>query len=83
MPCALRRIRAISRVAEALAWIEKLKPRRAILTNMHVDLDYASLRARCRPGSNPPMTASASRSVKRVEACKSHRPCVCDATQFH
>jgi phosphoribosyl 1,2-cyclic phosphate phosphodiesterase len=31
-------------VAEALAWIERLAPRRAILTNMHVDLDYATLR---------------------------------------
>lgn len=30
-------------VAEALAWIERLKPRRAILTNLHTDLDYAEL----------------------------------------
>ncbi len=29
---------------EALAWIERMKPRRAILTNMHNDLDYESLR---------------------------------------
>lgn len=29
----------------ALAWIARLKPERAILTNMHVDLDYASLAA--------------------------------------
>ena len=28
---------------ETLAWIERLKPRRAILTNMHLDLDYATL----------------------------------------
>ena len=27
-------------VAEALDWIERLKPRRAILTNLHTDLDY-------------------------------------------
>lgn len=27
----------------ALKWIERLKPRRAILTNMHVDLDYQTL----------------------------------------
>lgn len=32
-------------VADALAWIERLKPRRAILTNLHVDLDYQTLRA--------------------------------------
>jgi phosphoribosyl 1,2-cyclic phosphate phosphodiesterase len=29
-----------------LAWIERLKPRRAILTNMHSDLDYDVLRAK-------------------------------------
>ena len=28
---------------ETLRWIERLKPRRAILTNMHVDLDYETL----------------------------------------
>ncbi len=30
-------------VADALAWIDRLKPQRAILTNMHTDLDYARL----------------------------------------
>jgi len=40
-------------VAEALAWIERLQPRRAILTNMHVDLDYATLR-RTLPASVEP-----------------------------
>lgn len=30
-------------LAETLQWIERLKPKRAILTNMHVDLDYAWL----------------------------------------
>lgn len=30
----------------ALEWIERLKPRRAVLTNMHVDLDYEELRQR-------------------------------------
>jgi phosphoribosyl 1,2-cyclic phosphate phosphodiesterase len=29
---------------DALAWIERLKPRRAILTNLHADLDYETLR---------------------------------------
>jgi phosphoribosyl 1,2-cyclic phosphate phosphodiesterase len=33
-------------VDDALAWIERIKPRRAILTNMHADLDYAELKAR-------------------------------------
>jgi phosphoribosyl 1,2-cyclic phosphate phosphodiesterase len=32
-------------LSETLSWIERLKPKRAILTNMHVDLDYATLRA--------------------------------------
>jgi phosphoribosyl 1,2-cyclic phosphate phosphodiesterase len=30
---------------ETLSWIERLKPKRAILTNMHIDLDYATLKA--------------------------------------
>jgi phosphoribosyl 1,2-cyclic phosphate phosphodiesterase len=30
-------------VADALQWIERLKPRRAILTNLHADLDYEGL----------------------------------------
>lgn len=33
-------------VNEALEWIARIKPRRAILTNMHVDLDYAALTAK-------------------------------------
>lgn len=28
-----------------LEWIEKMRPRRAVLTNMHIDLDYATLEA--------------------------------------
>ena len=31
-------------VADALGWIGRLKPRRAILTNLHADLDYEELR---------------------------------------
>ncbi len=31
---------------DALEWIETLRPRRAILTNLHTDLDYETLRAR-------------------------------------
>jgi phosphoribosyl 1,2-cyclic phosphate phosphodiesterase len=33
-------------VEEALAWIARLEPERAILTNLHIDLDYAELSAR-------------------------------------
>ena len=32
-------------LADALAWIERIRPKRAILTNMHSDLDYEALRA--------------------------------------
>ena len=32
-------------VADALAWIERVKPKRAILTHMHSDLDYEALKA--------------------------------------
>lgn len=31
-------------VSQALAWIERIKPKRAILTNMHSDVDYEELR---------------------------------------
>ncbi len=31
-------------VSDALAWIDRLKPRRAILTNLHAELDYEALR---------------------------------------
>jgi phosphoribosyl 1,2-cyclic phosphate phosphodiesterase len=30
---------------DALHWIERMRPRRAILTNLHTDLDYEALRA--------------------------------------
>jgi phosphoribosyl 1,2-cyclic phosphate phosphodiesterase len=40
-------------VGQALAWIERLKPRRAVLTNMHVDLDYRKLKAELPAGVVP------------------------------
>ncbi len=40
-------------VARALDWIAELKPRRAILTNMHIDLDFSALRLRLPPGVEP------------------------------
>jgi len=33
-------------VDDALEWIERIRPKRAILTNLHADLDYEELRAR-------------------------------------
>lgn len=32
-------------LGEALTWIKRMKPKRAILTNMHIDLDYEALRS--------------------------------------
>ena len=40
-------------LSEALAWIERLKPKRAILTNMHTDLDYDALREALPPHVEP------------------------------
>ena len=40
-------------VDRALAWIERVKPRRAILTNMHIDLDYEELARRLPVGVKP------------------------------
>ena len=40
-------------VAEALAFIEQVRPRRAILTNLHTDLDYDRLAAQLPAGVEP------------------------------
>jgi phosphoribosyl 1,2-cyclic phosphate phosphodiesterase len=40
-------------VDDALAWIAKLKPGRAVLTNLHSDLDFEELRARLPPHVEP------------------------------
>jgi phosphoribosyl 1,2-cyclic phosphate phosphodiesterase len=36
-----------------LAWIERLKPKRALLTNLHIDLDYQTLKAELPAGIEP------------------------------
>ena len=38
---------------EALHWIGRVAPKRAILTNLHADLDYEALRSRLPPGVEP------------------------------
>src|ERR1700690_2689393 len=38
---------------EALDWIERVKPKRAILTNLHSDMDYAALRSSLLLGIEP------------------------------
>lgn len=40
-------------LALTLEWIAAIRPRRAILTNMHIDLDFAELSARLPPGVEP------------------------------
>ena len=40
-------------VARTLDWIATLKPKRAVLTNMHIDLDYTALKARLPAGVEP------------------------------
>jgi len=40
-------------LARALEWIARVRPRRAILTNLHVDLDYATLKAELPAGVEP------------------------------
>ena len=40
-------------LADTVSWIERLKPRRAILTNLHADLDYETLRKELPPNVEP------------------------------
>ncbi|HYM17927.1 MAG TPA: MBL fold metallo-hydrolase [Micropepsaceae bacterium] len=40
-------------VETALSWIARVKPKRAILTNLHIDLDYERLRADLPKGVEP------------------------------
>ncbi|HRO03819.1 MAG TPA: MBL fold metallo-hydrolase, partial [Terricaulis sp.] len=40
-------------VGQALGWIARLKPAHAVLTNMHIDLDYAALKAKLPAGVEP------------------------------
>lgn len=40
-------------LSDALAWIARMKPKRAVLTNLHSDLDYGRLRAELPPDIEP------------------------------
>ncbi|THD80802.1 MAG: MBL fold metallo-hydrolase [Phenylobacterium sp.] len=40
-------------VERTLEWIAEVRPRRAILTNLHIDLDYADLTSKLPPGVEP------------------------------
>lgn len=38
---------------QALAWIERLRPRHAVLTHLNHSVDYATIAGRCPPGVEP------------------------------
>ncbi|MFC5068486.1 MBL fold metallo-hydrolase [Flaviflagellibacter deserti] len=40
-------------LSEALEWIERLKPKHAVLTNLHTDLDYMTLKRQVPPNVEP------------------------------
>ena len=40
-------------VETALSWISRLRPQRAVLTNLHRDLDYDTLRRELPPNVEP------------------------------
>ena len=40
-------------LGRTLEWIARVKPRRAVLTNMHVDMDYDALKRELPPGVDP------------------------------
>jgi phosphoribosyl 1,2-cyclic phosphate phosphodiesterase len=40
-------------VETALKWIARVKPRHAVLTNLHLDLDYQTLKSELPPGVEP------------------------------
>ena len=40
-------------VGQALEWIERLKPKRAVLTHMHIDLDYEALKRKLPANVEP------------------------------
>jgi phosphoribosyl 1,2-cyclic phosphate phosphodiesterase len=40
-------------LAETLEWISRLRPRQAIITNMHIDLDYETMRKELPRGVEP------------------------------
>ena len=40
-------------LGETLAWIARLKPKRAVLTNMHIDMDYDTLQRELPGGVEP------------------------------
>ena len=52
VPVALRDLTQ-EQIDDALSWIDRFKPRRAVITNMHSDLDYEVLRQSLPPNVIP------------------------------
>ncbi len=40
-------------VAESVQWVARVQPKRAVLTHMHIDLDYATLKGELKDGIEP------------------------------
>ena len=38
---------------QSLAWVEQLKPKHTVLTNLHVDFDYETLKSELPDGVEP------------------------------
>ena len=53
MRCATRIIPAHANVEPTLSWIARVKPRHAVLTNLHIDLDYETLKRELPEGVEP------------------------------
>ena len=64
--CARRRIRAISISTRRWRGSRAIKPKRAILTNLHTDMDYAALRAQLPAGVEPAYDGMTVRSASRA-----------------
>ena len=54
-------------VSEALAFIERIRPQHAVLTNMHTDVDYADLAARLPAGRRASLRRHAPRAAAAVK----------------
>ena len=45
--------RSLTNVDTALKWIARVRPKRAVLTNLHIDLDYEALKRSLPEGVEP------------------------------
>jgi phosphoribosyl 1,2-cyclic phosphate phosphodiesterase len=54
---------------KSLGWIARAAPRRAVLTNMHIDMDYRTVMRRPPTMSRPPMTGWSSPTMCERAPC--------------